>query len=562
MSNSIGRGAVENIIKNTVYEKYNIDGKAMKDFSRLSPTEMISDFKGSVCELGRIREDYKNGIYTKAEYNALSSRAKGEISGKMLEIGSCRKSILEDILLRSFGVKPSDFSNVKTFKDLISVFEEDKEIKGETESEINPDTETDTDKEPDIPEYDALADAELNENDAENIKETENMSEHENEEQQENTEPDTDITDANEEITDIDNLRAPEQDLVTDTDIPEEALDESEKETKDPTGDETEVEENYEEPESETDSYEAKKTDEGGYADDYDTEDEEEPEEYEEHESKSEEDSKPEPEIQYDDSGEYTDITDEQDITADQSDNIEDNDDSGDYDMPDQSTEEKENERSDAVSEEDGEYEETKDSDSDDTDTEINEEDISENEELTDAEDIEADNDTDTFAEDIISTDPETEDGSNSFYDDPEDVPLVSESEEKDYADFNKDMLEDGSDEIEITDNVEMPDNSDIDMYPENEDDIPDPQEFEDMLDSSAEELSGENITYGREDLGDYEDMGDFDYLQESDIELSEPEDPTDAEFSPDSAAEDIGEIAEEIGEAAEEGEAIIAALL
>lgn len=236
VSNSIGRGAVENIIKNTVYEKYNIDGKAMKDFSRLSPTEMISDFKGSVCELGRIREDYKNGIYTKAEYNALSSRAKGEISGKMLEIGSCRKSILEDILLRSYGVKPSDFSNVKTFKDLISVFEEDKGIKGETESEINPDTETDTDKEPDIPENDAFADAELNENDAENIKETENMSERENEEQQEDAEPDTDITDANEEITDIDNLHEAEQDLVTDTDIPEEALDEPEKETKDPTG--------------------------------------------------------------------------------------------------------------------------------------------------------------------------------------------------------------------------------------------------------------------------------------------------------------------------------------
>ena len=183
VSNSIGRDAVENIIKNTIYEKYNIDGKAMKDFSKLSPTEMISDFKGSVCELGRIREEYKNGTYTKAEYNALSSRIKGEISGKMLEIGSCRKSILEDILLRSFGVKPSDFSNVKTFKDLISVFEEDKEIKGETESEINPDTETDADKEPDIPENDALADAELNENDAENIKEAENMSEHENEEQ-------------------------------------------------------------------------------------------------------------------------------------------------------------------------------------------------------------------------------------------------------------------------------------------------------------------------------------------------------------------------------------------
>ena len=360
VSNSIGRGAVENIIKNTVYEKYNIDGKAMRDFSKLSPTEMISDFKGSVCELGRIREDYKNGTYTKAEYNALSSRAKGEISGKMLEIGSCRKSILEDILLRSFGVKPSDFSNVKTFKDLINVFETDKEIKGETESEINPDTETDTDKEPDIPENDALADAELNENDAENIKETENMSERENEEQQENAEPDTDI--------------------------PEEALDEPEKETKDPMGDETEAEENYEKSESETDSYEKKETDEGGYADDdYDTEDEEEPENSEEAESKTEDDGESEPEIQYDDSGEYSDITDEQDITADQSDNIEDNTDR-DYDIPDQSPEAKENERTDAVSEENGEYEETENPDSDDADAEINEEDIPENEELTDAE--------------------------------------------------------------------------------------------------------------------------------------------------------------------------------
>ena len=138
----------------------------------------------------------------------------------------------------------------------------------------------------------------------------------------------------------------------------------------------------------------------------------------------------------------------------------------------------------------------------------------------------------------------------------------MSESEEKDDADFNKDMLEDGSDEIEITDNGEMPDDGDIDIYPENEYDIPDPQEFEDMLDSSAEELSGESITYDREELEDYEDMGDFDYSQESDIELSELEDPTDAEFSPDSAAEDIGEMAEEIDEAAEEGEAIIAALL
>ena len=39
-------------------------------------------------------------------------------------------------------------------------------------------------------------------------------------------------------------------------------------------------------------------------------------------------------------------------------------------------------------------------------------------------------------------------------------------------------------------------------------------------------------------------------------------EDVTDAEVSPDSGAEDIGEIVEEIGEVAEEAEAIIAALL
>ena len=41
-----------------------------------------------------------------------------------------------------------------------------------------------------------------------------------------------------------------------------------------------------------------------------------------------------------------------------------------------------------------------------------------------------------------------------------------------------------------------------------------------------------------------------------------EMEDVTDAEVSPDSGAEDIGEIVEEIGEVAEEAEAIIAALL
>ena len=39
-------------------------------------------------------------------------------------------------------------------------------------------------------------------------------------------------------------------------------------------------------------------------------------------------------------------------------------------------------------------------------------------------------------------------------------------------------------------------------------------------------------------------------------------EDMTDVEVSPDSMAQEVGEVAEEIGEIAEEGEAIIAALL
>ena len=68
--NSIGRGAVESIIKNAVYEKYNIDSKAMKEFARLSPTEMLSDFKGSVSELGKLRSEYSDGKYTREEYKA------------------------------------------------------------------------------------------------------------------------------------------------------------------------------------------------------------------------------------------------------------------------------------------------------------------------------------------------------------------------------------------------------------------------------------------------------------------------------------------------------------
>lgn len=150
VSNSIGRGAVENFIKNTVYEKYNIDSHKMKDFSKLSPTEMISDFCSSVKEFGKLRSDYESGKYTKSEYKVLSSKVKGEISGKMLEMGSCRKSILEDVLLRSFGVSPAEVSNVRSFNDLVEVFKPDQEPSPDTEKDmrIDNDLENQVDVEP------------------------------------------------------------------------------------------------------------------------------------------------------------------------------------------------------------------------------------------------------------------------------------------------------------------------------------------------------------------------------------------------------------------------------
>ena len=91
VSSSIGRGAVENIIKQSVYQKYNIDTNAMQEYSRLSPTEMISSFSDSVRELGMLRDEYKAGSISKSEYQAANSRLKGEISGKMLEMGSSGK---------------------------------------------------------------------------------------------------------------------------------------------------------------------------------------------------------------------------------------------------------------------------------------------------------------------------------------------------------------------------------------------------------------------------------------------------------------------------------------
>ena len=122
-------------------------------------------------------------------------------------------------------------------------------------------------------------------------------------------------------------------------------------------------------------------------------------------------------------------------------------------------------------------------------------------------------------------------------------------------------MLEDGSDELDNTES-EFIQEENTDVMPEEDFELPDAQEFENMLDEAAEGFADGDIGLDKEDLGDYEDMGDFDYLNEADIDAEEMEDMADSEVSQDSVGENIGEIAEEIGEIAEEGEAIIAALL
>ncbi|HBT66035.1 MAG TPA: hypothetical protein DEB10_15395, partial [Ruminococcaceae bacterium] len=194
VSNSVGRGAVENMIKNSVYNKYNIDSQTMKEFSRLSPTEMISSFGESIKELGTLRHDYSEGKYSKEEFSALNSKIKGEISGKMLEMGSSRKSILEDILLRSFGISPGDVSKVKTFGDLVELFKPDgePEMDADARLDMEPDPEIDTDfaDEEITPDTD-MENADLHEADVEAESQIENDAEQDNEEQSKDSEPDS-----------------------------------------------------------------------------------------------------------------------------------------------------------------------------------------------------------------------------------------------------------------------------------------------------------------------------------------------------------------------------------
>lgn len=192
------------------------------------------------------------------------------------------------------------------------------------------------------------------------------------------------------------------------------------------------------------------------------------------------------------------------------------------------------------------------------------EDDVGEFEAVDDAEDIAVSEDTDTFAEDIMETDPSEDSFDNTA---ESDIPETGddydiESQDLEERDFTSDMLEDGSEEIDALSDGDNFSDLGEDTIPEDYSDLPDSQEFESMLDEGAKDLAGEDYTFDNEDLGDYEDMGDFDYLDDVELDADEADSLTDADVSPDSMAEDIGEIAEEVGEIAEEGEAIIAALL
>ena len=184
--NSIGRSAVESFIKNSVYEKYGIDAKEMRTYSKMTPTEMLSDFGKTVGDLGRIRSDYQTGKIGASDFKTAMSHTKGQIVGKMLEMGSSRKSILEDVFLRSLGVDPEDRS-IHSFKDLVDAFRQeesdpvDRETSPDSEQpdieptdmDLNPDAEVTPDIEnPDVELAEADAEKNIDKNDQEEPEQT------------------------------------------------------------------------------------------------------------------------------------------------------------------------------------------------------------------------------------------------------------------------------------------------------------------------------------------------------------------------------------------------------
>ena len=242
--NSVGRGAVESFIKNSVYEKYGIDSKAMKSFARMTPTEMLSDFGKTVGELGKIRSDYQSGKMTAEGYKSAMSRAKGEIVGKMLEMGSSRKSILEDVFLRSVGIG-SEGREIHSFKDIVDAFrqEEVDPVDKETipdrveidhnETDINPDAETSPDIEnPDVELAEADAEAETDKPNMEEQEQTqEKKAETDKPEERPETEDKPEIEDREELQPEEQELELTEINADTDTEVPDDAESESSEDT-------------------------------------------------------------------------------------------------------------------------------------------------------------------------------------------------------------------------------------------------------------------------------------------------------------------------------------------
>lgn len=282
VSNSVGRGAVENVIKQSVYQKYNIDANAMKEYSRLSPTEMISSFSDSVRELGVLRDEYRAGNISKAEYQVANSKLKGEISGKMLEMGSSGKSILEDILLRSFGVSPADVSKVRTFGDLVDLFRHDTETDRDAESRMDsepfsdyetefydgdntPDTEQQELQENDADiEAEAQAEADLEpdkvaeESEADTDKDKESDTEKEQDKEQgdkDNLPEENDAAEEQSDLEDIEDVVEHPVENPEDNDDPEPETDDTEPETEEEAEDENDSEDAENEDDEEAEEY-------------------------------------------------------------------------------------------------------------------------------------------------------------------------------------------------------------------------------------------------------------------------------------------------------------------
>ena len=63
ITHSLGKSAIERVIKNMVSEKYNISDK-MTDFKKLTPSEMIKDFGQSISNHNQLKQELSNFLRT------------------------------------------------------------------------------------------------------------------------------------------------------------------------------------------------------------------------------------------------------------------------------------------------------------------------------------------------------------------------------------------------------------------------------------------------------------------------------------------------------------------